>query len=280
MLAKLQVLLQALAPQHAISRVTGWVAGCRWRWCKNLLIRAFVRLYPVDMSEAEDPDPQSYASFNAFFTRQLAPGSRPFPRIAEALISPVDGTLSQLGRINNGILTQAKGHNYSAADLLAGSAEAFFGGHFATIYLAPHNYHRVHMPTNAQLTSMTFIPGRLYSVGSATTAALPGLFARNERVVFHFDSPVYGSFALVMVGAMNVGSVSTVHAGPVMPRSGGIQSWTYESAITMPRGAELARFNLGSTVILLFASSALRWDNSLGPQTEVRLGQAIALPGS
>ncbi|MBT8143961.1 MAG: phosphatidylserine decarboxylase [Gammaproteobacteria bacterium] len=277
MMDRFFVTLQRLLPHHLISRVTGWAARRRFKPFKNLLIGAFLRLYRINMSEAAITDPFAYPSFNDFFTRLLAPGARPLAGDAATLVSPVDGAVSQSGAIAAGQLLQAKGHEYAVDELLAAPGARFTSGHFATIYLAPYDYHRVHMPLAGTLHSMRYVPGRLYSVGDATTRILPGLFALNERVIFEFRNEQVGAFTLVMVGALNVGSVTTVHAGDVMPLADRkLRSWDYSEPVAFDRGDELARFNLGSTVILLFEPGSIDPAESLAPGTRLRLGQQIA----
>ncbi len=210
--------LQYILPQHGLSRLTLAATRVRSAWFKNLLTRAFLRLYAVDMAEARQPDPYAYASFNEFFTRELAPGSRPIDGDPASITSPVDGTVSQCGPIDADLLLQAKGRVFRLSDLLAGQAWAdrFEGGSFATIYLAPYNYHRIHMPLAGRLLDTVYVPGRLFSVNAATACCIPRLFARNERVLTRFEGAA-GQFALVLVGALNVGSIATVWAGDITP---------------------------------------------------------------
>lgn len=277
MMRKLLLHSQQLLPQHAISRLTGWLARLRARPLKNLLIGSFIRLYDVDMSEAQESDPYAYPSFNAFFTRALRAAARPKAQDPAAVVSPVDGTVSECGRIERDTLVQAKGRRYTLAALLAGGAtQRYEDGEFVTIYLAPHNYHRVHLPLDAQLTAHTFVPGRLFSVNTATAHAVDGLFARNERVVFELESAA-GPCALIMVGALNVGSVESVHAGVIAPaRTRTVHRVEYDTPLPLRRGDELARFNLGSTVILLFARDRVRLAPGLAAGRVVRLGEPVA----
>lgn len=246
---------------------------------KNAFIRAFMRGFAISLTEAEGARPEDYRHFNAFFTRALKPGARPLDPDPTVMLSPVDGTVSQLGVIRGERIFQAKGHDYSAAELLgdADLARPFHGGSFCTIYLAPYNYHRIHMPVAATLREWLLIPGRLFSVNPATARAMPRLFARNERVVTLFDS-ASGPLALVLVGALNVGSMETVWAGLITPphRRSGVSRHAPQSTTRLDRGAEMGRFNMGSTVILLTPPGAVTWSASLGPGSTVRMGQALA----
>lgn len=271
------VWLQRLLPTLALSSLIHRIAAIRHPATKNWLIKRFLKHFPVDLSEAIWDKPENYDSFNAFFTRPLKPGARTLDADPMTLVSPADGRISQLGRIENGQIFQAKGHVYSAADLL-GSEEAaapFDGGGFCTIYLAPHNYHRVHMPATGILKSWSYVPGQLFSVNDATARLLPGLFTRNERVCARFDT-VYGPLAVVLVGALLVGGIETVWSGPVTPPHGG-EANDYEPMNTtkLTRGDELGRFNMGSTVILLSAPGKIRWSDELDAGEAVRMGQAL-----
>lgn len=275
---QLSAFLQTLLPQHLISRLTGWLAATEIRPVKKILISLFVRLYKIDLAEAESAEPDSYASFNAFFTRALKENARPVSSKPGAVVSPVDGRISQFGDIEADQILQAKGRQFTVSDLLAdhsGLAAQYENGRFMTIYLAPHNYHRIHMPSNGQLRQMTFVPGRLFSVSPATARGLDRLYARNERVVFHFDSDS-GPFALVMVGAMNVGSIETVHAGVIAPGGRQLRHWHYDPPLAFDGSQELARFNLGSTVILLYPEQGPVLAPGLQTGQAVVLGQAIA----
>jgi phosphatidylserine decarboxylase len=274
-------LAQYPLPQHALSRMWGRITRCQWPWLKDRLIRTLIQRYGIDAAEAENPDPAQYASLNAFFTRALRAGARPIDASA-GCVSPVDGRASQFGAIERGRIFQAKGREFDTRELLGGNAslaERFSGGRFATLYLAPRDYHRVHMPLDGTLERTIHIPGRLFSVNPATTRAVPRLFARNERVVMLFRTRV-GPMAVVMVGAMLVGSIETVWAGEVTPPRGKqIRDWHYggddEPAVTLQRGDELGRFNMGSTVILLFSRNALEWKAGLGADSRVLVGQPI-----
>jgi phosphatidylserine decarboxylase len=270
------VWLQQVLPQHAVSRVVLAATRIRTAWFKNSLIQAFLHAYPVDLREAEQPDPKGFESFNAFFTRSLRAELRPVAPDAADLASPVDGTVSECGSIDGDTLLQAKGRTYSLTDLLAGQTWAgrFAGGQFATIYLAPFNYHRIHMPISGELLDCVYVPGRLFSVNDATAQGVPRLFARNERVITRFDSAA-GQFALVLVGALNVGSMATVWAGDITPRRPRVLTRLPHAQVSLGKGAELGRFNMGSTVILLFEPGRTRWDDSLRRGRTLRYGERI-----
>jgi phosphatidylserine decarboxylase len=281
--ARLFVALQHVLPQHAITRLVYLVARVRTPWLKRLLIRGFMKLYTIDLAEAANSDPDSYATFNEFFTRALRPGARPPCTGERAVASPCDGTVSQRGTIAAEGLLQAqlvaKSHRYSLESLLADPvlAAEFVGGEFATIYLAPYNYHRVHMPLTGRLRAVRYVPGKLYSVNAATASAVPNLFALNERVVCAFDTDA-GPLAVIFVGALNVGSVGLVFAGdvtPTRPRRGRLLDVPAEPLL-LERGAELGRFNMGSTVILLLPRGSCTWDPAFVPGRTVRMGAAIA----
>ncbi|MDH3645195.1 MAG: archaetidylserine decarboxylase [Gammaproteobacteria bacterium] len=270
--------VQSLLPQHSISRLVGRLARTRLLPVRKLLIHSFVRLYKIDLTEAEHNDPDAYPSFNALFTRALRPDARPAPSDPRSIVSPVDGTISQVGEIDSSLLVQAKDRRFTVAELFGDASEfpgAYEHGRFVTIYLAPHNYHRIHMPLTARLSRMTYIPGRLFSVSPRTTRAVSHLFARNERVVFHFDSD-HGPIALVMVGAMNVGSIETVHEGVVAPGGKKLRQWTYNPSISFQRSQELARFNLGSTAIVLFSNDGPQLAHHLHPASTIMIGETIA----
>lgn len=271
--------LQYPLPHHALSRAVHWLARRRAPWLRRPLIRAFIRLFRVDMTEAADPDPDAYPHFNAFFTRALKPQARPLPTGQDLLVSPVDAVISQCGSIQEDGLFQAKGRTFSLRELLGGTpaqASAYLGGRFATLYLSPRDYHRIHMPAGGRLREGRYIPGRLFSVNGATTRAVPRLFARNERVVLQFDTAL-GPMALVLVGAMLVGSIETRWAGEITPphrrRPARIAAGEGEF---LARGEELGRFNMGSTVILCLPPGPLEWDARLLAQTSVRVNQPLA----
>lgn len=270
----LKVLPQYLLPTKLISHLFFVLTRSRFEPWKNLLIGWFIRVYRVDMTIAEKPAPQDYPDFNSFFTRALKDGARPLAGGGQVIVSPVDGSISQLGGIEQGRIFQAKGHNYSLKQLLGNDqdAELFVDGSFITLYLSPRDYHRIHMPAAGTLRSMNFIPGKLFSVNAATTRRIPALFARNERVVSIFDSDA-GPMALVKVGALNVSRIDTVWAGSV---SGGSERRRYgDDAPMLERGQEMGRFNMGSTVIVLFAHGRVQWSPDLLPNHAVSMGQRI-----
>ncbi len=273
------VSLQYLAPQHFLSRVAGWLADSKISWLKALLIRRFAEFYGVDMAEAARPDLASYSCFNDFFCRALKPTARPIADADKGVVSPADGAFSQLGKISRGRIFQAKGRDYSLLELVGGSskvAEHFTDGNFATIYLAPKDYHRLHMPVDGTLVSMTHIPGSLFSVNPTTTDNVPRLFARNERVCCVFDTSL-GPLALVLVGAMIVASIETTWAGLVTPAGKEITTMEYQSQpIQLKRGQEFGRFKLGSTVILLCPRNALHWLEDIHADSPVKMGELIA----
>jgi phosphatidylserine decarboxylase len=272
---RLYVGLQYALPHHLLARPVYGLARVRWGPLKDLLIRVFARHFGVDREEAKSPDPSAYPHFNAFFTRALRPGARPIAGPEGAVVSPADGVLSQIGGIGDGRIFQAKGHDYALLELLGGDAERaapFRGGSFATVYLAPRDYHRVHMPLAGRLREMVHVPGRLFSVNPITTRSVPRLFARNERVLCLFDGPA-GPMAVVLVGAIFVGGIETVWAGEITPRRALHPAVRYDTdAVRLDTGAELGRFNMGSTVILLFPPGQVRWDSALTPGTRVRMG--------
>ncbi|ATG73046.1 archaetidylserine decarboxylase [Zobellella denitrificans] len=277
MIDNLKILLQYLLPKHLISRLVGLLAAMEGGRLTQWLIRRFIQRYRVDMNEAQYPDPAHYLSFNDFFTRPLKDGVRPLVQGEELLAMPVDGAISQLAPIQQGRIIQAKGHDFSARALLGGDkalAEPFMGGDFATIYLAPRDYHRIHMPLDGVLRTMIYVPGELFSVNPLTAERVPELFARNERVVCIFDTAA-GPMALVLVGATIVASIETVWAGTITPPVGKrVQRWDYEPA-TAPRlakGEEMGRFKLGSTVVCLFAPGRVTLSDSLRPGTPTRMG--------
>ncbi|MEO6974105.1 MAG: archaetidylserine decarboxylase [Rhodoferax sp.] len=275
---RLSVLLQYLLPKQALTAFAGIVASSRGgRWSTGL-IRWFVSKYDVDMSEAANPDIASYASFNDFFTRALRPGARPLA--GADLICPVDGAISQFGAIQRGRIFQAKGHDYLTTALVGGDAALgalFEDGHFATLYLSPKDYHRIHMPCDGRLTRMTYVPGSLFSVNPATARGVPGLFARNERVVCVFESS-QGPFVLVLVGATVVGSMATVWHGVVSPPRGGpVREWHYrDQNVRLAQGDEMGRFLLGSTVVLLFPRGPLRFSAAWQPGGAIHMGEKMA----
>ena len=275
---RLAVLPQYLLPKQALTWLAGKIASARAGTWTTALINWFIGRYQVNMTEAANPDPASYASFNEFFTRALRADARPLA--PSVLICPVDGAISQFGRIERDRIFQAKGHDYTCAALLGGDAALaapFVDGLFATLYLSPRDYHRIHMPCDGRLTRMVHVPGDLFSVNPTTARGVPGLFARNERVVCLFES-AQGPFALVLVGATIVGSMATVWHGVVNPpRPGQVRTWHYEQApVALRQGDEMGRFLLGSTVVLLFPKGSLGFNPAWAPGRPIRLGEAMA----
>ena len=278
---RLAVLPQYLIPQKSLTAFAGWVATRQWGRYTTRLIAWFVGRYQVNMAEAAEPDIAAYPSFNAFFTRALRADARP---LAQAdFVCPVDGAVSQCGAIEGDRIFQAKGHSYTCTALLAGDSAAaaqFQGGSFATIYLSPRDYHRIHMPCDGTLRRMVYVPGDLFSVNPTTARGVPGLFARNERLVCHFDT-AQGPMALVLVGATIVGSMATVWHGVVNPpRRPQVTSWAYGSegvpAPFLRKGAEMGRFLLGSTVVLLWPQGTLALNPHWNAASPVRMGEAMA----
>lgn len=271
--------LQYLLPQHLPSRLIGSLARAQIGWLKRALIRGFLRHYPVDLLEAERGNPSSYESFNDFFTRKLRQGARPIDPEPTSVACPVDGFVSQAGLLAGDGLLQAKGISYSASALLGGDptfAERFSGGAFATLYLAPHNYHRVHMPLAGTLRLARYVPGDLFSVNAATADGVPGLFARNERIACVFDTAA-GPMAVVLVGALFVGSMSLSWAGEIRgERPRVMRDLPVRPMVALDKGAELGWFNMGSTVILLFAAAGPKLAPGLAPGRPVRMGERIA----
>ncbi len=274
-------LLQDLLPQHLLSRSMHRLARSTNPTIRNAIIRTVLRAYPsIDLSEAEQPDPFAYPSFNAFFTRALRAGVRPLAGGEQAVVSPVDGALSQSGTVSQGLLLQAKGMYYTADALLADASSAgrYEGGCYACIYLAPYNYHRIHMPLAGRLLATRYVPGRLFSVNAATARTVSGLFTRNERVVCEFETAL-GPLAMVLVGALFVGSIETTYAGEINPpaaRGGAVRAIDSGVGRAFARGEELGRFNMGSTVVLLLGNKAARIEGTLGPGSTLQLGQLLA----
>ena len=275
---RLAVLPQYLLPKQALTTLAGKFASARLGGLTTSVIRWFVGRYNVNMAEAANPDIASYTSFNDFFTRALKPGARP---LASAdLICPVDGAISQFGPIAKDQVFQAKGHTYSTTALVGGDAAAaarFDNGHFATLYLSPRDYHRIHMPCAGELTRMVHVPGDLFSVNPTTARGVPGLFARNERVVCFFES-AHGPFVLVLVGATIVGSMATVWHGQVNPpRTGTLRQWDYaKGQVSLQQGEEMGRFLLGSTVVMLFPQGPLQFNPQWSPTRPIQLGESMA----
>ncbi|MCF1182109.1 archaetidylserine decarboxylase [Marichromatium gracile] len=278
---RLFVALQYLLPQRLLSELMHRLSRLRWRPLRRLLIHGFARQYGIDMQQAAEPDLDAYPHFNAFFTRALRAEARPLDPDPRALLCPVDGAISQIGHIEDGRLIQAKGQDYGVDTLLGldpGAPHPFEGGHFVTIYLSPRDYHRIHMPLTGRLLEMTHVPGALFSVNAATANRVPGLFARNERLVTRFETAA-GELAQVLVGAIFVGGIETVWSGVVTPphRLGPPNRLDYREAapVELARGAEMGRFNLGSTVVVLLPRGRVDWETGLAPGQTVRLGQRL-----
>ena len=274
---RLAVLPQYLIPKQALTALAGKLASKEAGSLTTSVIRWFVGRYKVNMAEAANPDIASYKSFNEFFTRPLKEGAR--PQADAAFISPVDGAISQFGPIARDQIFQAKGHSYSTTALVGGDrklAEQFENGSFATLYLSPRDYHRIHMPCDGKLTRMIYVPGELFSVNPTTARGVPGLFARNERVVCVFES-AFGPFVLTLVGATIVGSMATVWHGMINPpRPGVVREWRYdEQNIVLKKGDEMGRFLLGSTVVMLFPKGTLAFNPDWTPTGAIRMGEAM-----
>lgn len=270
---------QYVLPHHTLSKTMSILTHSENRIWKNLFIKQVIRHYGINMDEAVEQDIHAYKSFNHFFTRELKPGVRPLTGRNNAIACPADGAVSQAGDITDGKIFQAKGKSFTAIDLLGGSparAEPFNNGIFATIYLSPKDYHRLHMPLTGTLREMVHIPGRLFSVNSATTRSVPGLFARNERVVAIFDTDS-GPMALVLVGAIFVSSIETVWHGVVTPPSiTSVRNWHYQdNPPTLQIGEEMGRFNMGSTILVLFGEGKAKWDSEFKSDKAVKLGEII-----
>lgn len=275
----LTTLPQYVLPHHALSSLMSKLTHCENKTWKNLFIKQIIKHYGVNMDEAREPNINAYKSFNDFFTRELKPGVRPLSSERNAIVSPADGAVSQAGDITDGQIFQAKGKSFTATDLLGGDAdraEPFNNGIFTTIYLSPKDYHRLHMPLTGTLKEMVHIPGRLFSVNGATVNSVPELFARNERVAAIFDTEV-GPMALILVGAIFVSSVETVWHGVVTPPSvSSVQDWQYgDDAPTLKIGEEMGRFNMGSTIIVLFGKDNAEWDAEFKAEKTVKLGELI-----
>lgn len=274
------IIVQYLIPQHGLSRLAGKVAECEWPWFKNRLIKWFIGRYQVNMQEAADPEPCNYPHFNAFFTRALAPGARPVAEPKNHIACPADGAISQLGDIEGGRIFQAKGQNYSLLELLGGDeavAQPFQNGKFATVYLSPKDYHRVHMPLTGRLSSMTYIPGELFSVNTTTAENVPRLFSRNERAVCLFDTDA-GPMAIVLVGAMIVAGIETPWSGQIAPVKRQIRTTHYDrqpELVSIQKGDEMGRFKLGSTAIVLFGPNSVEWQKELTAGSPTRMGESM-----
>lgn len=284
MLDSIKIKLQYWLPKLALTRLAGWGAGKKAGWLTQLVVKTFARYYRVEMQEAQNPDLASYSTFNDFFMRPLRDGARPVVADPHVLALPADGAISQLGAIRDDQIFQAKDQHYTLEALLAGNyllAKPFRNGLFATTYLAPRDYHRVHMPCDGALREMIYVPGDLFSVNPLTAASLPNLFARNERVICVFDTTL-GPMVQILVGAAIVGSIETIWAGTVTPpREGIIKRWAYpaegmEGAIHLVKGEEMGHFKLGSTVINLFTPGSVQFVPQLNNGTMARMGQAFA----
>jgi phosphatidylserine decarboxylase len=275
---RIKVLPQYLIPKQALTTLFGRVAGAKGGAWTTSLIRWFVGKYGVNMEEALNPDIASYASFNEFFTRALRPDARP---LAQAdFVCPVDGTISQIGQIDDHQIFQAKGHQFSTAELVGGDASLaahFQHGSFANLYLSPKDYHRLHMPCDGRLTRMIYVPGALFSVSPTSARGIPGLFARNERVVCVFESAEHGPFVMTLVGATIVGSIATVWHGVVNPtRLGKVCEWDYQDQhIALKKGQEMGRFLLGSTIVMLFKQDTISFNPAWAPERSIRLGEMM-----
>lgn len=279
---QLFIILQLIAPQHLLSRIAGGFAETKISWIKAPLIAIFIKVFKVNMEEAEHSDPKHYDCFNDFFCRALKSDARPI-EAGSLLVSPADGAISQAGKIEGNRIFQAKGRRFSSNELLAGDhglAEEFIDGDFATIYLAPKDYHRLHMPIDGTLLTMTHVPGDLFSVNPVTAENIESLFARNERVICVFETPA-GKMALVLVGAMIVASIETTWAGLVAPAGKGVRQSDYRGpSIRFRQGEEFARFKLGSTIIILAQKNVLQWHDKIKAAQPLKMGEAIASPAS
>ncbi len=278
LLDRLFVMSQYLTPQHALSKLAGGLADSRKPAVKNNFIKWFIKQYDVNMDEALRGSAEDYENFNDFFTRELKEGARIIQGGTRKIVSPVDGAVSQVGRVEYGRIFQAKGHSFSLIELLGGDlqrAQPFIGGDFATIYLSPKDYHRIHMPIAGELQKMVYIPGDLFSVNPVTADNVPRLFARNERVVCLFNTD-YGPMAMTLVGAMIVASVETVWAGKIQGHGKTIRTFNYSPGeVSLKQGEEMGRFHLGSTVVMTFPENTMQWNDVVAPEAGVRLGQLI-----
>lgn len=273
----IKIISQYLAPKHLLSRLMAIPSNSKISWLKNFLIHTFIKKYQVNMSEAIKPTANDYETFNDFFTRHLKPGCRP---ISEAtIVSPADGSICEFGNIENQTLLQAKNHSYTLSALLANNPamiKQFDGGSYLTVYLAPKDYHRVHMPYNGKIAKMIHVPGNLYSVNIETAKNIPNIFANNERVITLFNSDL-GPFAVILVGACLVAGIHIKWHGQVSPRkSKGITSWSYPNQDTLlKKGDELGHFQFGSTAIILFPKNTVAWNKALAVGSEVTMGQGV-----
>lgn len=271
----LYVIAQYCCPQRKMTQFVGWLAECRWKWFKNWAIRRLIRKYHVNLSEALSENLNDYPTFNSFFTRKLKPEVRPVAPGDNILSSPADGCISQIGRIKSDTILQAKNFNYTTVSLLGGAetlAQSFENGCFATIYLAPKDYHRVHMPITGKLLETTYIPGKLFSVNPLTAQTVPNLFARNERLVCIFETAI-GKVAIILVGAMLVGNIQTVW--PMKHDRIEITTEHYSDGLIIQKGEELGLFKMGSTVIMLFPKNGVEWATKLQENAAVKMGEKI-----
>ena len=281
----ISILLQYILPHHFLTWCVRGITRIRFAPFKNLAIKLFIRIFKVDMSIAQEENPCAYPDFNSFFTRSLKTDARPVTHNPGDIACPVDGAISQLGEITgDGRIFQAKGHDYSLEELLGGSKEMaalFKNGSFATIYLSPRDYHRIHMPLHGKLQEMVYIPGRLFSVSKFASEQVPRLFARNERLVNLFETEA-GPMAMIMVGALNVAGMETVWAGNIPDKvNWEIKKWNYrdqtsERVVELGHGEEMGRFNMGSTVILLYSNNRINWNDSIAAECPVKMGQLLA----
>jgi phosphatidylserine decarboxylase len=277
-LDKLRVLPQYFIPQHFITSLVYRITRCETPWFKNNLIKIFIHVFDVDMTLANNPDPESYTSFNTFFTRELSPEARPITLDNHTILSPVDGAVSQVGNIQDDTIIQAKGKSYTLNNLLVKDelVSMFSGGAFATLYLSPKDYHRIHMPISGQLSRMIYVPGKLFAVNSHTLRVVDAVFARNERVINIFNTDI-GPMAMVLVGALNVGSMETVWAGQITPVDARVINDTQYSDgdVKLKQGQEMGRFNMGSTVILLFPKDVIQWSAEMVAEKIIVMGENI-----
>lgn len=272
----MRFILQNLMPQLALTRLSGMLAESKLPWLKNILIRYFLSKFTINTAEAVEQDPYAYDSFNALFTRKLKPNARVIVQDSSRLVSPADGTVAQIGYLQNDIILQVKGKKFKLESLLGGAVDAdkFINGAFATIYLAPPDYHRVHMPVTGRLLQMVYVPGKLFSVNKDNSDVMPDLFARNERVISVFETE-HGRIAVILVGAMLVGSINTTWAGTVnVEHSNKVLSVKYDS-IVVQKGEELGYFKMGSTVIVLTEQGMMNWQQELTVGSKVQVGQAL-----
>ncbi len=272
---------QYILPQHALSKAMSYLTHCENKLWKNIFIRQIIQHYNVNMSESLEENIENFNSFNHFFTRELKPHVRPLTQVENAIACPADGVISQVGTITNGEIFQAKGKNFTTVDLLGGHVERakpFEQGEFATIYLSPKDYHRLHMPLAGKLVEMIHVPGKLFSVNGATTNSVVGLFARNERVVAIFETE-FGKMALILVGAIFVSSIETIWHGVVTPPTvKEPRIWTYQdNAPILQKGQEMGRFNMGSTIIILFEQNRMNWLSELHENSPVKLGECVGI---